>query len=255
MHQLTGRRRLCRSVTVLADKVAATSALQDRRLRSELQTTYSRLVESVATIASRRHEPAVISGDPLLAGSAAVGVKVSLSQPTYPNVRLREDPALDAAADNIFSSHQMAVFFTESVVPNLRRFLVDTDRVLAACSIVNTQMVVPALRSKARCVWWTTCDGYGDAVTDAFLRWPRQPRLQRPASAQAPSADHGRSRDDQGLAAAGRRALCRRPLLRACALPGSRLGVARARACRRREGPAGGAYLSVPPRLLFKRSR
>lgn len=35
-------------------------------------------------------------------------------------------------------------------MPNLRRFLVDNERVVAACNVVNLQMVVPALRSKAK---------------------------------------------------------------------------------------------------------
>lgn len=86
-HKLTGDHLHNRLVTVLADNVAATSALQDRRLRSELQMTYSRLIEAVATVAGRRYEPVASSGAPALASATASGSKESLSQPTYANVR------------------------------------------------------------------------------------------------------------------------------------------------------------------------
>lgn len=40
----------------------------------------------------------------------------------------------------------MCAFLSESVIPNLRSFLVDADKVAAACSTISLNIVTPALK-------------------------------------------------------------------------------------------------------------
>lgn len=47
-------------------------------------------------------------------------------------------------------SEQVNAYLASDVIPNTRKFLVESDKVLATCSSICSTIVVPALKSRAR---------------------------------------------------------------------------------------------------------
>lgn len=49
-------------------------------------------------------------------------------------------------------AQQVNVYIASDALPSLRKFLVDSDKILAACNQIVYNIVNPALKGKARCV-------------------------------------------------------------------------------------------------------
>lgn len=48
--------------------------------------------------------------------------------------------------------HQVNEYIAKNVLPDIRRLLVDNDKVLAACSSIAYNIINPSLKGKTRCV-------------------------------------------------------------------------------------------------------
>ncbi|ORX36308.1 Dopey, N-terminal-domain-containing protein [Kockovaella imperatae] len=107
-----------RCLTILSKIVATTSALEDRRLRRDLQEIYSKLLDAVV-------------------GSVA---------------RLGDAKAWQrsTAADAELLITDLQTFLADQILPNLRSFLHDADRVAATCATISSTVITPALRQKQR---------------------------------------------------------------------------------------------------------
>ncbi|KAF9786711.1 Dopey, N-terminal-domain-containing protein [Thelephora terrestris] len=143
-----------RSLTVLADKVVQTTALDDRRLRKELQENYGKLVDSCVVSVSRL--------------DAGTWIRRT-TKDTLSAVNGRDSPiprvASDSKLEETFSvnpwdskphseteagEQQVTQYIAQHVVPNMRRFLMENDKVLASCINMVYYIVTPSLRGKAR---------------------------------------------------------------------------------------------------------
>ncbi|WVF67091.1 hypothetical protein IAT40_001836 [Kwoniella sp. CBS 6097] len=113
-------------LTTVALIVSKTSALEDRRLRRDLQDTYTKALDLVIANASKIAEAGIWVRAPL-AGQDDAQVD-----------KLDADQSLQKIYD----------FLTVSVIPNLRTLLIDTDRVNSACSGVMTNIAIPAFRKQ-----------------------------------------------------------------------------------------------------------
>ncbi|WVR03947.1 hypothetical protein IAU60_000946 [Kwoniella sp. DSM 27419] len=111
-------------LNTLGVTVSKTSALEDRRLRRDLQDTYTKITESMVLNASKIADAGMWTRTPL------TGV-----EDNEPNTL-----SMDAGLHRIYS------FLTHSLLPNLRTLLVDADRVNGVCSSIMTALVVPAFR-------------------------------------------------------------------------------------------------------------
>ena len=118
-----------RCVTVVCKTVSTTSALEDRRLRRDLQDVYLKLLDGVVSNATKSAESAMWSRDsPTLERSVG---KYGEKHSEKPN-----DDGLNALHD----------YIATSVIPNLRSFLADNDKVAAAAGMVSSGLIQPAFR-------------------------------------------------------------------------------------------------------------
>jgi hypothetical protein len=111
-----------RCVTTLCKTVSSTSALEDRRLRRDLQDVYSKLLDSVVQNASRSAETAGWKRD---------------------SPRLDEDKSADQQEKGL---GDIQAFVADRVVPSLRAFLADNDKITNAANSISTGLIVPAFR-------------------------------------------------------------------------------------------------------------
>ncbi|OJT08448.1 Protein dopey [Trametes pubescens] len=144
--------------TVLADKVSQTTALDDRRLRKDLQETYGKLldicvlsgraVESGSWIRRSQREALAANGrespSPTL---RAPETKVDEKNASSVSLPLPEGAKSSYGGD---VTQQVNVYIASDALPSLRKFLVDSDKILAACNQIVYNIVNPALKGKAR---------------------------------------------------------------------------------------------------------
>jgi hypothetical protein len=124
----TGKAQLypvLRCLTIVCKTVSTTSALEDRRLRRDLQDVYLRLLDGVVSNASKSAESALWKRD--------------TSNPEL-SVEKTSDKAID---DGLSALHD---YIASHVVPNLRSFLADSDKVAAAAAIISSGLIQPAFR-------------------------------------------------------------------------------------------------------------
>jgi hypothetical protein len=114
-----------RCVTTLCKTVSSTSALEDRRLRRDLQDVYIKLLDGVVSSVSRSSEVSSWKREsPRIGGPEAKGGDERVEQ------GLRD----------------VQVYFAEQVIPNLRSFLADNDKITNAANSISAGLLVPAFR-------------------------------------------------------------------------------------------------------------
>ncbi|KAH9858301.1 Dopey, N-terminal-domain-containing protein [Lenzites betulinus] len=144
--------------TVLADKVSQTTALDDRRLRKDLQETYGKLldicvlsgrsVESGSWIRRTQRETLIANGRESPSPSLRTPeTKVEEKNASSVSLPLPEATKVNYGAD---VQQQVNSYIASDALPNLRKFLVDSDKILAACNQIVYNIVNPALKGKAR---------------------------------------------------------------------------------------------------------
>lgn len=111
-----------RCLTALVQIVASTSALEDRRLRRDVQETYIKLLDLVASSAR------------------------SVDGAAHRNASIPNTPVIGGEGDSTDSADDIPLFVSGEVVPHLRTLLGDTDRVVAACTSVFAHLVTPPAR-------------------------------------------------------------------------------------------------------------
>ncbi|OCF39597.1 hypothetical protein I317_06612 [Kwoniella heveanensis CBS 569] len=113
-------------LTAVALIVSKTSALEDRRLRRDLQDTYTKALDLVITNITRIAEAGMWTRAPIAGNDDAQPEKIDADQ----------------------SLSKIYDFLTVSVIPNLRTLLIDADRVNSACSGMMTNIAIPAFRKQ-----------------------------------------------------------------------------------------------------------
>ncbi|GJE86225.1 Dopey, N-terminal-domain-containing protein [Phanerochaete sordida] len=150
-----------RCLTVLTDKVTQTTALEDKRARKELQETYSKMVE-LCLFAGRSYE----QGSWIRRGQATFGVNGTGRESPIPRARseLKVDEKLNSSTTSLPNSvaepakasasselvDHVNLYLASDVVPRLRKFLVESDKILALSSSIVTTVVSPSLKSRAK---------------------------------------------------------------------------------------------------------
>ncbi|KAI0756510.1 Dopey, N-terminal-domain-containing protein [Daedaleopsis nitida] len=146
--------------TVLADKVSQTTALDDRRIRKDMQDTYGKLldiclmagrsVESGSWIRRSQRETLATSGRdspaPTLRGASEV-VKTDEKNASSMSLPLPDNVKVTYGTDVV---QQVNSYIASDALPNIRKFLIDSDKILTACNQIVYNIVNPALKGKAR---------------------------------------------------------------------------------------------------------
>ncbi|GAA5913260.1 Dop1p [Sporobolomyces salmoneus] len=141
-----------RSFTVLSEKVSQTSALEDRRMRRDLQETFIRLVDASVQLAGRAVESGVwlkrTVGDVPSNGETDSIVSEKTKAESASIATETEKKTFPPVAGNI--AREVTVFLSQRVIGDFRRFHVDPDKTVAACSNMVYYIVSPAFKTRAK---------------------------------------------------------------------------------------------------------
>ncbi|KAJ6520217.1 Dopey, N-terminal-domain-containing protein [Mycena sanguinolenta] len=139
-----------RCLTVLAEKITQTMATEDRRIRKELQETFGRLLDSCVVFVGRAYDQGSwirrstkdALGTNGRESPAPRDEKLGASVSSLPDVTSRPVPTELAS--------QVNLFIATTAMQNLRRFLMDNDKVVAACTNIVYYIVSPAMKGKSK---------------------------------------------------------------------------------------------------------
>ncbi|KAG6841563.1 hypothetical protein C0991_009598 [Blastosporella zonata] len=142
-------------LTVLAEKISQTTAMEDRRIRKELQDNFGKLLDSSVMFVGRSYdqgswirrstkESLVTNGR----SSPAPSQDVKSDEKQDASTLVPPDSAKPGASTELIS--QINEFVAFSVLPNLRKFLVDNDKILSACNNIVYYVVNPAMRGRSK---------------------------------------------------------------------------------------------------------
>ncbi|RPD65070.1 hypothetical protein L227DRAFT_519769 [Lentinus tigrinus ALCF2SS1-6] len=146
-------------LTVLADKVSQTTALDDRRVRKDLQETYSKLldicvlsgrsVESGSWIRRAQRDTLAANGRDSPAPTLRVTESAKFDEKNASSTSL---PLPDSGKTSYGTDfiQQVNSYIASDALPSIRKFLIDSDKILAACNQIVYNIVNPALKGKAR---------------------------------------------------------------------------------------------------------
>ncbi|KAI3621823.1 hypothetical protein WG66_015956 [Moniliophthora roreri] len=144
-----------RCVIVLAEKITQTPAMEDRRIRKELQEIYGKLLDACITFVGRSYD----SGSWIRRTAKEALVTNGRDSPSLRDVKLDEKlnsstPSLSAEpskpASNVDLVTQITDSLATSALPNLRRFLVDNDKVAGICNNIAYYILGPALKGRSK---------------------------------------------------------------------------------------------------------
>ncbi|KAI6031355.1 Dopey, N-terminal-domain-containing protein [Pisolithus microcarpus] len=144
---------LLRCLCVLGDKVTQTTAMEDRRIKKDLQDVFSKLLDACVTFSGRSSESAS-----WIRRTTKESIMNGRSSPVPRGVsdQKAEDKAMMSLPDNAKPTWgselplQITNFIATTVLPNLRKFLPDNDKVASACSSIVYYVVNPAVKGKSR---------------------------------------------------------------------------------------------------------
>ncbi|KAJ7103154.1 Dopey, N-terminal-domain-containing protein, partial [Mycena belliarum] len=160
-----------RCLTVLAEKITQTTAIEDRRIRKELQVrpsgislcmqeTFGKLLDSCVVFVGRAYDQGSwirrstkdslgTNGRESPAPRVHITYWVSTDEKLSASVSsLNADPAPRPASAELAS--QVNQFIATTAMPSLRRFLMDNDKVIASCTNIVYYVVSPAMKGKSR---------------------------------------------------------------------------------------------------------
>ncbi|KAG1754714.1 Dopey, N-terminal-domain-containing protein [Suillus paluster] len=141
---------------VLGDKVTQTTAIDDKRIKKDLQETFGKLLDACVTFVGRSTDQpnwirrttkeSLVNGrsSPALRGAS----DVKLDEKADSSSVVPSDNAKPTWGAELPS--QITAFIASTAVPDLRRFLMDNDKVASACSNIVYYIVSPGIKMKAR---------------------------------------------------------------------------------------------------------
>ncbi|KAF9225321.1 hypothetical protein BS17DRAFT_872565 [Gyrodon lividus] len=145
-----------RCLCVLGDKVTQTTAMDDKRIKKDLQETFGKLLEACITFVGRSSEPSSwirrTTRESLINGRSSPvprGVSdLKMDEKANSSLVSLQDNAKPTWGSELPS--QVTKFIAIIAVPNLRKFLMDNDRVTSACGNIVYYVINPGLKTKLR---------------------------------------------------------------------------------------------------------
>ncbi|KAF8167553.1 Dopey, N-terminal-domain-containing protein [Crassisporium funariophilum] len=144
-----------RCLGVLAEKVTQTTAMEDRKIRKELQDNYGKLLDLCVVYVGRSTDQgswirrstkdSVASNgrdSPVPRNDSKLDEKPEVTATSIPP----ETPKLGSAEVIL----QINSFVATSALPNLRKLLMENDKIISACNNIIYYIVNPAMRGKSR---------------------------------------------------------------------------------------------------------
>ncbi|KNZ76347.1 Protein dopey [Termitomyces sp. J132] len=142
-------------LTALSEKVSQTTAMEDRRIRKELQDNFGKLLDSNVMFVGRSYDQGSWIRRTTKESLTNNGRNSPIPVQDYKNEERQDvntlvpsDPAKSGDSTELIS--KINDFVASSVLPNLRKFLMDNDKIISACSNIIYYVVNPAMRGRAR---------------------------------------------------------------------------------------------------------
>lgn len=142
-----------RCLATISEIITQTTAIEDKKVRKDLQETYGKLIDTCILISGRSFEQGNWIKIP--------GVNKEVTGRLTPIPKTHSDPAIaekklpvGISEDNtkaIWGAElidQINEFFVSKGIPNFRRFLADTDRITAVSTNMVYYIVSPAMKSR-----------------------------------------------------------------------------------------------------------
>jgi len=136
-----------RCLTVLAERLAQSTALDDKRMRRDFLDVYVKLLDSCVLIAGRSFEQGNWMRRGALSADGLGRAQSELSLNEKPDTGSPLESARSVTGSDLVS--QIEQFLAKRILPNLRRFLNDPDRIAGVCSNIGYYITTPALKAKA----------------------------------------------------------------------------------------------------------
>ncbi|WAQ81113.1 hypothetical protein PtA15_1A451 [Puccinia triticina] len=135
--------------TILAEKISQTSALEDRRMRRDLQDTFVKLCEVVIQTAGKYLDQ--LKGKPDFNGDQPT-ISLEKEPPASPLVASTTltDERKASDSEKPVTGAEAALFLSEKALPSCRRFLIESDRLQAVCTNIMYYLVTPAFKVRIR---------------------------------------------------------------------------------------------------------
>ncbi|KAG6336234.1 hypothetical protein ID866_2853 [Astraeus odoratus] len=145
-----------RCLCVLGDKIIQTTAMDDKRIKKDLQEVFSKLLDACVTFAGKSSEP--ISWIRRTTKESIANGRSSPAPRGAADLKMDEkaDTSTTSLPDNAKATWgnelplQVTNFLATIALPKLRKFLVDNDKVASACSNVVYYVVNPAIKIKSK---------------------------------------------------------------------------------------------------------
>ncbi|KAF8899262.1 Dopey, N-terminal-domain-containing protein [Infundibulicybe gibba] len=148
---------MLRCLTILAEKLTQNTVVEDRRVRKELQENFAKLLDTCVTHVGRSadqtswirrsaRDSSVTNGrdSPIPRNAEAkFDEKLNASTTSLPTDTLRPSASSELA-------NQITAFIASSTLPNLRKFLIESDKVASACNNIIYYIVNPAMKGRTR---------------------------------------------------------------------------------------------------------
>ncbi|KAK2464744.1 hypothetical protein APHAL10511_003162 [Amanita phalloides] len=140
---------LClRCLTVLADRVTQTTAMEDRRVRKEVQDNFGKLLDSCVAFVGRTFDQGS-----WIRRSTKEALLANGRESPAPRTDSRNEEKVDGSPElpkpgTVEFVSQIMQFLASTALPRLRKFLMDNDKVAAACSNIVYYVVSPCLKGK-----------------------------------------------------------------------------------------------------------
>ncbi|KAG9123031.1 hypothetical protein FRC07_000333 [Ceratobasidium sp. 392] len=180
-------------LVVAAEKQAMTAALDDKRVKKDLQDYMNKLIDACLQISGRSIDgsgsrkgtrEALVSA---ANGRASPSPITRVKSDNFLNEKTTSSPAEDsakvAAAWEFDMADEINLFFAQRLIPNLRKFMVENDKVIAVCTNIVYYVVNPAIRAKSK----NALDNQPTIMTvmEALVKQQVAVRTWRPALAEA----------------------------------------------------------------------
>ncbi|EJU02805.1 hypothetical protein DACRYDRAFT_94483 [Dacryopinax primogenitus] len=136
-----------RCLTVLAERLAQSTALDEKRMRRDFLDVYVKLLDNCVLIAGRSFEQGNWMRRSTLSVDGLGKTQSELSLAEKPDTPSPLDSARSVSGNDFVS--QIEQFLAKRILPNLRRFLNDPDRIGGVCSNIGYYLTTPALKAKA----------------------------------------------------------------------------------------------------------
>ncbi|KAG8688167.1 hypothetical protein FRC08_011589 [Ceratobasidium sp. 394] len=180
-------------LVVAAEKQAMTTALDDKRVKKDLQDLMNKLIDACLQISARSidapgsrkgtREALVGAANGRASPSPIVRVKTNDASSEKINASPAEDSAKVSAAWEFDMPDEVNLFFARRLIPNFRKFMVENDKVIAVCTNIVYYVVNPAIRAKSK----NALDNQPTIMTvmEALVKQQVAVRTWRPALAEA----------------------------------------------------------------------